>query len=234
MTFTWRPPLCWRAKISRQLRRSSKTMFQSGPTTARVFSVWALRSSRKQHYPEATKALERSLQIDPKLADAEYQLGVVADRKGAAAEALQHFDRAVQLQPQHAKALASLGGQYLQAGEFEKGHAVLERSIAINPNDPKAQYDLALVLSKLGKSEEARQHMERSPRAQDSGGPGEESGRGRGQTVSDCPHRTCRCCLFVCPDLWGSSLFTRLSERNFLLNRALLGNRINEVCSQVW
>jgi Flp pilus assembly protein TadD len=132
------------------------------PGDSKGFLGLGIAQLAQQHNEEATKALERSLQIDPTLGDAEYQLGVLADRKGVAAEAIQHFDRAVQLQPRHAKALASLGGQYLQAGDLDKAGAVLERSVAVDPNDSKAQYDLALVLSKLGKTEEAKQHMERS------------------------------------------------------------------------
>jgi len=139
-----------------------ETYVSQRPDDSKGFLGLGIAQLAQQHYQEATKALERSLQIDPRQADAEYQLGVVADREGVAAEALQHFQRAVQLQPQHAKALASLGEQYLQAGELDKAGIVLERSVSVNPNDAKAQYDLALVLSKLGKTEEARQHMERS------------------------------------------------------------------------
>jgi tetratricopeptide (TPR) repeat protein len=142
------------------------------PGDSKGFLGLGIAQLAQQHNEEATKALERSLQIDPKLADAEYQLGVVADRQGATSEALQHFDRAVQLQPQHAKALAGLGEQYLRAGDLEKAQSALARSVSLDPNDSKSQYDLALVLSKLGRTEEAREHMERSralKTAEDSG-----------------------------------------------------------------
>ena len=116
----------------------------------------------QQHYPEARKALERAIQNDPALADAEYELGTVADHQGAAAEAIRHFERTIQLQPKHAEALTNLGRLYLQTGDLEKARELLERSIAVDPDNPKAQYDLALALSKLGRTEEAKQHMERS------------------------------------------------------------------------
>ncbi len=132
------------------------------PQDSKGFLGLGIAHLAQQHYPSARSALERALQIDPNLADAEYQLGVVADREGVAAESVQHFERAVQLQPQHAKALASLGTQYLQRGDLESAHVVLERSVVADPNNPRAHYDLALVLSKLGKTEEAKQHMERS------------------------------------------------------------------------
>jgi len=132
------------------------------PEDSKGFLGLGIAQLAQQRYPSARNALERALQLDPNLSDAEYQLGVVADREGLAAESVQHLERAVQLQPQHAKALASLGAQYLQAGDLEKAHGVLKRSVVADPNNPKAHYDLALVLSKLGKPEEAKQHMQRS------------------------------------------------------------------------
>jgi tetratricopeptide (TPR) repeat protein len=132
------------------------------PQDSKGFLGLGIAHLAQQHYSTARSALERALQIDSNLADAEYQLGVVADREGVAAESVQHFERSIQLQPQHAKALASLGTQYLQKGDLESAHSVLERSVVADPNNPKAHYDLALVLSKLGKTEEAKQHMARS------------------------------------------------------------------------
>lgn len=132
------------------------------PNDSKGFLGFGMALLAQQHYEEGSKALERSLQIDPNQPDAEYQLGIVANHKGAGPEAVQHFERAVQLQPRHAKALASLGEQYLQIGHLDKANRVLEGSVALNPNNAKAQYDLALVLFKLGKTEEAKQHMERS------------------------------------------------------------------------
>jgi tetratricopeptide (TPR) repeat protein len=132
------------------------------PEDSKGFLGLGIAQLAQQHFPEARNALQRALQLDPNLADAEYQLGALAEREGAASESVQHFERTVQLQPKHAKALASMGAQYLQAGNLEKAHEFLERSVAADPNNFKAHYDLALVLSKMGKTEEAKQHMERS------------------------------------------------------------------------
>jgi len=132
------------------------------PEDSKGFLGLGIAELAQQHDAEARKALERALQIEPQLADAEYQLAIVADHESAAAEELHHLERAIQLQPDHAKALARLGRQYLQAGDVEKADAVLERSVAADPNNSQSQYDLALVLAKIGKTEEAKQHMERS------------------------------------------------------------------------
>lgn len=132
------------------------------PQDSKGFLGLGIAQLAQQHFNEARKALEQALQINPNLADAEYQLGAVADQQGTPAEALQHFARAVELQPQHAKALAGLGAQYLQAGDLEKADALLERSVAADPDNYKTQYDLALVLAKLGRTGEAKRHMDRS------------------------------------------------------------------------
>jgi tetratricopeptide (TPR) repeat protein len=132
------------------------------PEDSRGFLGLGIAELAQQHSTEARKALEQALLIDPKLAEAEYRLAIVAEQQGAPAEARQHLERTIRVQPQHAKALATLGAQYLQTGDLEKAEAALERSVAADPNDFQSQYDLALTLAKMGKPEEAKQHMERS------------------------------------------------------------------------
>ncbi len=135
---------------------------QQRPEDSRGFLGLGIAELAQQHNEDAKKALEKSLQIDPKQPDAEYHLGMVAAQQGNTAEKLKHLERAIELQPQHAKALAALGDQYLQAGDLEKARSALERSVAGDPNNYKSQYDLALVLAKTGNAEDAKQHMARS------------------------------------------------------------------------
>lgn len=132
------------------------------PHDSKGFLGLGVAELAQQHNAEAKKALEQALQIDPKSADTEYHLALVAGQQGATDEELRHLQRAIELQPQHAKALATLGGQYLQSGELDKARDVLESSVVVDPNNSKSQYDLALVLAKMGKTEEAKAHMDRS------------------------------------------------------------------------
>lgn len=112
-------------------------------------------------YAAARAPLERCLKLDSSIAEADYQLGVVAKNLGASDEALQHFTDAVHLQPKHAKALWSLGNLYLQSGELQKAQEDLQSAEAIDPNSVETEYDLGLVLAKLGKPEAARDHFDR-------------------------------------------------------------------------
>jgi tetratricopeptide (TPR) repeat protein len=112
-------------------------------------------------YADARQALEHSLQLEPNIAETEYQLGVVLAQQGDRQNAIQHWGKAVALEPRHAQALFSLGTMYLEAGELEKAHDAFARSLVVNPNNMKTEYDLALVLNKLGNSQEAKVHLER-------------------------------------------------------------------------
>jgi len=135
---------------------------QARSNDAKAFLGLGVAQLSQRKYPEARTALERALEIDPNLADAEYELAMVAEQQGATDEAFQRLERTVQLQPQHAMALASLGAHYLQTGDLDKARGFLERSVAVNPNNFKSQYDFGLVLAKLGRNDEAQQHLERS------------------------------------------------------------------------
>lgn len=110
---------------------------------------------------DAQKAFERALEVDPKFADAEYQLGALASGNGDSTSAIQHFERAVQMNPKHGPSLEKVGSLYLEAGEFEKARDVLLRAETLNPNNRQTEYGLALACSKLGNREEAKIHMER-------------------------------------------------------------------------
>jgi len=118
-------------------------------------------------YPDARQALEKALQINPGLAEAEFQLGLLSGQEGTRQDAMQHWLRAVQLQPRHAQALFSLGTVYLESGEFADAESAFSRSLAADPGNMKAEYDLALALNKLGKLEDAKRHLERYRKMQE-------------------------------------------------------------------
>jgi superkiller protein 3 len=119
-------------------------------------------------YADARQALDRSRQLNPNLAETEYQLGLLSSHQGNREDATQHWERAVELQPQHAKALFSLGTTFLESGDLPKAKSAFERSLAADPTNMKTEYDLALVLNKLGESEEAKRHLERYRKMQES------------------------------------------------------------------
>jgi superkiller protein 3 len=118
-------------------------------------------------YDDARRALERSVQLDPNLAEAEYQLGLLEGQQGNRKAAQQHWERAVELKPNHALALFSLGTLYLESGDLPAARSAFERSLAADPSNMKAEYNLALVLNKLGETEQAKAHFERYRKMQE-------------------------------------------------------------------
>jgi tetratricopeptide (TPR) repeat protein len=137
------------------------------PQEAKAYLGLGMAYLNLLRYPDARQALERSLQLNPSLAEAEFQLGLLAGQEGNRQEAKQHWQKAVELQPHHAQALFSLGTVYLESGELAEAESAFSRSLAADPRNMKTEYDLALVLNKLGRSEEAKQHFERYRKMQE-------------------------------------------------------------------
>ena len=137
------------------------------PQDAKAFLGLGMAYLSLLRYSDARNALERSLQLDPNLAEAEYQLGLLESQQGNRQVAQEHWERAVALKPDHASALFSLGTVYAEAGDLPKAQSAFERSLADDPNNMKTEYNLALVLNKLGKSEEAKIHFERYRKMQE-------------------------------------------------------------------
>jgi tetratricopeptide (TPR) repeat protein len=137
------------------------------PQDAKAFLGLGMAYLNLLRYSDARKALERSLQLDPDLAEAEYELGLLESQQGNRRAAQQHWERAVELKPDHAPALFSLGVLFLESGDLAKAESAFERSLRADPTNMKTEYNLALVLNKLGKSEEAKIHLERYRKMQE-------------------------------------------------------------------
>jgi tetratricopeptide (TPR) repeat protein len=144
------------------------------PQDAKAYLALGMSYLAMLHYAEAQKALERALQLDSRLAEAEYQLGLLESQQGRREEARQHWERAVELKPDHAGALFSLGTILMESGQLPQAESAFERSLAADPGNMKTEYNLALVLNKLGRSDEAKIHFERYRRMQEA----EHSGTG--------------------------------------------------------
>jgi len=132
---------------------------------------------QQKRYTDAQAPLERSLKIDPNIAESEYELGIVAKNVGTSDEAIQHFQRAVKLQPRYAKALWSLGNLYLQSGELQKAQESLQLAETVDPNNLETEYDLGLALTKLGRPELAREHFDRYRKLKEAQPPAERDAR---------------------------------------------------------
>jgi tetratricopeptide (TPR) repeat protein len=103
--------------------------------------------------------LERSLALNPNLAEAHGFIGLAKVFDGRAEEAEQHEKEALRLSPRdHSAWLWThfIGGAKMQLGSDDEAAIWFRRAIELNPNLPLTHFFLAATLAHLGKLEEAR------------------------------------------------------------------------------
>src|SRR2546422_874334 len=108
---------------------------------------------------EAQKLFERELVLNPRDAQAEYQLGELYWVRNQPREALQHFLRAVELYPNFTDALIAAGKAWTAQDEPDRALDLLQRSVEIDPDNEVAHYRLAQAYRKKGRSAEAEQEL---------------------------------------------------------------------------
>ena len=134
---------------------------QERPTDAMGHLALGLAYLGQRRHSEGRAKLERALQLNPNLAEAEYQLGELANKDGDSTEATRHLEKAVQLQPGHAKAQLSLGTLYLQSGNLDQARVALEKAQLADSTDPGPEYQLSLLSTRMSNPEAAQRHMQR-------------------------------------------------------------------------
>ncbi|MBV8031295.1 MAG: tetratricopeptide repeat protein [Betaproteobacteria bacterium] len=105
--------------------------------------------------PEAVRAYEKALAIDPNFVDALYNLGGTYGELVRLQEAIELLKRAVQLAPDHALALKELAVVLALVWRMDEALGCARRAVELRPGDPAVQRGLALIFQDLGRSEEA-------------------------------------------------------------------------------
>ncbi|MFB3905446.1 MAG: tetratricopeptide repeat protein [Acidobacteriota bacterium] len=133
-----------------------------------IFNKLAITYSKLVQYPQARKAVERALGLDPKYAFAHNTLGIVElaeqDPKGAA----RAFHTAIDLKPNVASFYVNLGHGYMQSHKFKEGRNAYRKALEIDPNvftdtetmelsfpeqtkpDPERPYQMAIFFADAG------------------------------------------------------------------------------------
>ncbi len=93
------------------------------------------------------RAYRNAIEIDPNLAEAHNNLGLVLRDRHEDAEALTELTRATELDPRLASAQANLALALEEAGRPPEAQAAYERAVALTPNDAmlRANYGLFLL-----------------------------------------------------------------------------------------
>jgi Flp pilus assembly protein TadD len=115
------------------------------PKKAKQAYDHAAKLSKEGKYLEASRELERAIQIDASYADAHNNLGVQYMRLRRLEEAEREFRRAAELDPALAQAHANLATSAWFAGDLPRAEAEALRALALAPNDTQARTVLNAV-----------------------------------------------------------------------------------------
>ena len=87
--------------------------------------------------------------------EAENNLGIAFERKGALDDAAAHFHRAIQLDSLRPKVHYNLATVFLREGQFDQAIDHLENELKINPSSAEAHNDLGIAWSQKGQIDQA-------------------------------------------------------------------------------
>jgi tetratricopeptide (TPR) repeat protein/predicted Ser/Thr protein kinase len=126
----------------------------------------ASEADRKKAYEDAEVAVNKSLAIDPNLAEGHFARGLMLwtpYKRFPHAQAIQSYRRAIELNPNFDEAHHQLGFVYLHIGMLDKGQQEIEKALAINPGNTLARYRLGVIDMCRAKYAEAYQVFNSTP-----------------------------------------------------------------------
>lgn len=82
----------------------------------------------------AAKDLRRALEIDPRIPEAHYLLGVIATYRADIDKAIAELTREIELNPNFAMAYYKLGDAYTRREAWDEAIPLLQKSVWLNPN----------------------------------------------------------------------------------------------------
>jgi tetratricopeptide (TPR) repeat protein len=124
-----------------RIRAEFENYLASNPSDPGAYAHFgAILSASTVDGPKARKALERALQLDPNLAAAHMQLGIMEQALGNWNEALRRYRRAAELDGQNAVVHYRLAAVYKRLEKTKEAHAEMsefQRLKALEKNQPK-------------------------------------------------------------------------------------------------
>ncbi len=108
---------------------------------------------------EASRAYQRALELDPKMADAHLNLGRLCHDDGKLAAAERHYRAAIECAPGEAAPHYNLGVLLEDQKKPRDAIRCYEAALERDPDFADAHYNLGLVLESLGKKNQAFAHL---------------------------------------------------------------------------
>ena len=115
-------------------------------------------------YPEAITAYLQAISIDPMLAEAHYNLGLIHSKLEEKKKAAENFEKAHSLKPDWQDALYNLGKVLDSDDRIFEASTAYEKLLSINPNHGKALNNLGTIKLKNNNPQEAVFYFEQAAR----------------------------------------------------------------------
>jgi tetratricopeptide (TPR) repeat protein len=132
---------------------------QSEPLDAKLHYNLSLALDRLADIAAERKELLRAVELDPSLALAQNQLGLLALHGGQQAEAEIRFQKALEADPEFAEAQSNLGVLYSQQGKNADAATRFQNAINTDPKYSKAYVNYGLLFAQQGALPEAEQQL---------------------------------------------------------------------------
>lgn len=110
----------------------------------------ALKRTAEGRLVEAVEHYRAALRIDPELAVAHQNLGVILLQTGQLQEAVHHLSQAVRIDPGLVPALTNLGTALARTGQSDQARQSFERARVLDPQNPAVFNDFANFLMSVG------------------------------------------------------------------------------------
>jgi protein O-GlcNAc transferase len=110
---------------------------------------------QRANHAEADRLMSRALAIDPQLAPAQSNHGLVLMELERPAEALSCFNNALAINPKYPQALNNRGTALRELGRLDEALTSYSKALALDPQNVDALNNRGVVLTDLGRIEEA-------------------------------------------------------------------------------
>ena len=138
--------------------KMSLSLTQKYPSHQLAWKVLGIILKKKGRIVEGLKANQKAMEINPKDAEAHYNLGNTFKELYRFEEAKKSYKHVIELQPDHFGAHNNLGIILKELGEFEDAKLSFEFTIKLKPDFAEAFNNIGNTLKELGKFEEAKKH----------------------------------------------------------------------------
>jgi len=108
-------------------------------------------------WQQALTELHQELELDPRSAQAEYEIGEIYRKHGQLNEAVAAFRQALEFNPSATPVRLGLAKALLQLGQKTEALSALEPAAKTDPDDPSVHFLLAQIYGALGRISEAAQ-----------------------------------------------------------------------------